>query len=83
MRENLLKLQAVILVLGAIASFVLSVSILFGGFTEGNFSWSPGLLTVLCVYPVYLLRRKVLFGKLKVFSIKYMHVFCFVLVMLI
>jgi hypothetical protein len=57
---KVLALQGILLAVGGAALFVWALSILLHGIPKGNFSWAPGMLTFLCAYPVYLLRRTIL-----------------------
>lgn len=59
-RSPILASHAIVLCVGAVALLLWSTSLLFKGIPEGNFGWSPGMLTFFCVYPVYLLRRTLL-----------------------
>jgi len=84
LRGKILKVHAFVLSLGAIVCFFWATFILLGSFPEGGFAWSPGFLTFLCVYPVYILRRTVFLIKIKKsFFIKYFHVFTFLVVLII
>ncbi|NQT93806.1 MAG: hypothetical protein HQ559_13690 [Lentisphaerae bacterium] len=74
-RRAILGTHAVILTLGAAAMLAWAASILIDGIPKvSSFSWSPGMMTFLCVYPVYLLRRTVLAGQLSRPMVKYLHV---------
>jgi len=61
LRRPVLTIHAVLLVLGAGALLVWALFLLVGGLPEsGRFSWTPGLLTLFCAYPAYLLRKTLL-----------------------
>lgn len=79
-RSAILGAHAVVLTLGAAALLGWAVSILINGIPKiTRFSWSPGMLTFLCVYPFYLLRRTVLARFGKRFVVKYLHVMVLVI----
>ena len=80
----ILATHAIILCLGGAAAFTWSGSILVKGIPEGNFAWSPGLMTFFCVYPVYLIRRTVLRKKLPHSAmVKHLHVVVLVVALIV
>ena len=80
----ILTIHAIILCLGGAAAFIWAGSILVKGIPEGNFAWSPGLMTFFCVYPVYLLRRTLLRKKLPHSApVRYLHVVVLLLTIIV
>jgi len=74
-RRAILGAHAVILTIGAVAMLAWATSILIKGIPKASrFGWSPGMMTFLCVYPVYLLRRTILARYLTLAVVKYLHV---------
>jgi hypothetical protein len=83
-RMPILASHAVVLCVGAGAMLFWATSILMSGIPEGNFSWSPGMMTFLCAYPVYLLRRTLLRKQLiRSTVVKYVHVFVLVVALVV
>lgn len=82
-RSIILSIHAIILFAGGSAALLWSVSILIHGLPEGSFAWSPGMLTFLCVYPIYLLRRTLLRSFLQSVLVKYIHVLILVIVLVV
>lgn len=80
-RRVMLGVHAAFLTVGAIAIVLWATGILFKGIPKGsNFAWTPGIMSGLCVYSFYLLRRTVLVKCMDYTIIKYLHVIIFVFV---
>lgn len=80
-RRAILGVHATFLTAGALASFLWATGILFKGIPKGsNFAWTPGILSGLCAYSFYLLRRTVLVKFLDYAIIKYLHLIVFIFV---
>ncbi len=78
-RGVLLTVHTLLLCAGAAAIFLWAASLLVHGIPEGNFAWSPGLMSLMCAYPVFLLRRTLLSRMIdRSFVVRYMHVMAFV-----
>ncbi len=56
-RPIILKIHAIILLLANVGLVLWALPLLFGEFPRGSFSWSPGMMTGLFAYSVYLCRR--------------------------
>lgn len=80
-RRVILGVHAAFLTVGAIAIDVWVTGILFKGIPKASsFSWTPGIMSGLCAYSFYLLRRTVLVKYMDYTMIKYLHVIAFVFV---
>lgn len=56
-RSMLLKIHAIVLSIFSTCALGVAAYWVVAGIPTGNFSWSPGFLTMFSVYPAYLLRR--------------------------
>ena len=79
-RASILGVHSVVLLAGSIALYIWALQIAIVGLPTGNFSWSPGLMTAMCVYPVYLLRRTFLQPYFSNPLVKFLHFLVFLLV---
>ena len=57
LRRPTLKLHGAVLALGAVAAWFWALSLVIGGIPEGNFAWSPGLMSLLVAYGIYVFSR--------------------------
>jgi len=75
-----LSIHSIMLCCGSVAAFVWISGILLNGIPEGNFGWSPGMMTFICVYPFYLLRITLLRKYMtRSVAVRYLHVLVFVI----
>ena len=73
-RLSVLTGHSIVLCLASLATLGWAVSLLVGGIPVCNFAWSPGLMSVFCAYPFYLLRRTLLRSQLpRSFFVQHLH----------
>jgi hypothetical protein len=72
--------QAIVLCGGTAALLSWALKVAAWGIPEGNFAWTPGLLTVLAAYSAYLTARFVLRAKWQLRQLRYAPVVAAVLV---
>lgn len=77
-RRNMLIFHGILLLGASLATICWAISLIIFGIPATNFSWSPGLMSLFCAYPFFLLRITLL-SKLieKKFWIQYLHIIVF------
>jgi len=81
-RAVILKIHAIILLCANLALIFWGISLLLGEFPRGNFGWTPGMMTGMFAYSIYLCRRTWLAQSIGSSAlVRYLHVLAIIVVL--